>query len=195
MKGKVVAISLLTFSLLVACGDEKEKEKEETSAVTVIGKTIQEESGPPASEETADIKALVNSYSANKETDEKASITSRQLIVTANDGNESVYELPKNEFFVSIAPYINETHPCKDHSLTGCQGELVEKEMTVFIENEKGKVLLNEKLTTLKNGFIDLWLPRNEAFNVKIAYEGKSVEGEITTFDEDGTCITTLQLY
>lgn len=64
----------------------------------------------------------------------------------------------------------------------------------MFIENEKGEVIVDEKLTTLENGFIDLWLPRNEAFIVEMSYDGKSVTGDLTTFEEDGTCITTLQL-
>lgn len=58
-----------------------------------------------------DIKELVNKYSGNNTIDETASITSTELIVTDKDDNEIIYRLPEDEFFVSIAPYINETHP------------------------------------------------------------------------------------
>ncbi len=34
-------------------------------------------------------------------------------ILTLSDGNEfEVLELPKDEFYLSFAPYINSTHPC-----------------------------------------------------------------------------------
>lgn len=193
MKWKLFAMCLLITGVLAACGEENKKV--EDSAVTVVGEKTNEINEPVVTQgQTDNIKELVESYSANKQTDEKASITSRQLIVTDIKNNETVYDLPEDEFFVSIAPYINETHPCKDHSLTGCQGELVGQEIDVFIENEKGEIIVDEKLTTLENGFIDLWLPRNEAFIIQMEYDGKKVEGDLATFDEDGTCVTTLQL-
>lgn len=145
-------------------------------------------------EKVDDIKSVVAEYGANKTTDEKVSITSTQLIVTDMNNDEITYALPKGEFSVSIAPYINETHTCKDYSLTGCQGELVQKEIKVFIESEKGEVLVDGGLITLENGFIDLLLPRNEAFVVKMSYDGMSVTGDLTTFEEDGTYVTTLQM-
>ena len=186
MKWKVAIVSLFAMVVLAACGEEQETVNDafENNEVEEVGTT----------EKADDIKSVVAEYSANKVTDEKVSITSTQLIVTDVNNNEITYALPEDEFFVSIAPYINETHPCKDHSLTGCQGELVQKEIDVFIENEKGEVIIDETLTTLENGFIDFWLPRNEAFVVKMSYDGKSVTGDLTTFEEDGTCVTTLQM-
>ncbi|SES06762.1 hypothetical protein SAMN05518684_107103 [Salipaludibacillus aurantiacus] len=61
--------------------------------------------------ETEDIKELVHEYSSGNIQGEVASITSHELIVTDSEDNESVYDLPEEEFFVSIAPYVNETHP------------------------------------------------------------------------------------
>lgn len=61
--------------------------------------------------ETEDIKALVKDYSVGNIKTGSASITSEQLIVKESDGEELSYDLPKEEFFVSIAPYANETHP------------------------------------------------------------------------------------
>ncbi len=81
-----------------------------------------------------------------------------------------------------------------NHNLTGCQGELVEQEFDVFIEDEDGNVIVDEKITSLENGFIDLWLPRKKTYAVTIAYDGKTVESDLSTFEKDGTCITTMQL-
>lgn len=57
------------------------------------------------------VKELVSDYSSNKTTDDTASITSQELIIKKSDDNEVVYDLSEEDFFVSIAPYINETHP------------------------------------------------------------------------------------
>ncbi|MEK3763914.1 MULTISPECIES: CueP family metal-binding protein [unclassified Solibacillus] len=189
MNWKSMVLSVFVIMFLAACGNEKE-----TDSQAIDNKGVEPETETISKGESEDVKGLVAEYSANKTTDEKASITSTQLIITDTNENKITYDLPEDEFFISIAPYVNETHPCKDHSLTGCQGELVQKEIDVFIENEKGEVIVDEKLTTLENGFIDLWLPRNEAFIVEMSYDGKSVTGDLTTFEEDGTCITTLQL-
>jgi len=143
---------------------------------------------------TEDIKGLVHEYSVGDISDETASITSKELIVTDQDDTETIYQLPEDEFFVSIAPFINETHPCTNHSLTGCQGELVEAEFDVYIEDEDGNVVIEDTLKTEANGFIDLWLPRDKNYNIIIHHDGKKVESEFSTFEQDGTCITTLQL-
>ena len=143
---------------------------------------------------TEDIKGLVHEYSVGKIKDETASITSEDLIVTNNDESETVYPLPEDDFFVSIAPYINETHPCTNHSLTGCQGEMVEEEFDVYIEDMEGNVVLEKTLKTPANGFIDLWLPRDKTYNITINHNGKKVESRFSTFEQDRTCITTMQL-
>lgn len=78
--------------------------------------------------------------------------------------------------------------------MTGCQGELVEKEFDVYIEDEDGNVIVDEKMKSQQNGFIDLWLPRDNKFKTRIESEGKSVESQISTFENDQTCITTMQL-
>ncbi|KAB8138026.1 hypothetical protein F9U64_06775 [Gracilibacillus oryzae] len=144
--------------------------------------------------DTKDIKELVSSYSALNVEDVSASITSTELIVTESDKRQVSYKLPEEEFFVSIAPFINNTHPCTNHSLTGCQGELVEQPFDVYIEDKEGNVIVNETITSFKNGFIDLWLPRGETFQVKIKHQGKTAKSEISTFEGDNTCITSMKL-
>lgn len=169
-KTLLAVIGLILILVVVACG-------ENTTNIS----------------EAQDIKEMVQDFSLGNFENVSASITSEKLIVTDNN-KETTYDLPPDEFFVSIAPYINTTHPCANHSLTSCQGELVEEEFDVFIQDDDGNVVVDQKMTSLANGFIDLWLPRDKTYQVKINYEGKISEAEISTFEGDNTCITTMQL-
>lgn len=175
MKLKIVASLAFIVILLVACSGEGSRD--ETKSF-----------------DTKEMKELVLDYTTRNIQAESASITSTELIVKDNDNQEKVYDLPENEFFVSIAPFINETHPCDIHSLTGCQGELVEEDFDLHITDSAGNVILNKTKRTEANGFIDLWLPRNETYNVTITQDGKTTESKISTFKGDNTCITTMQL-
>lgn len=94
MRLKIIAVILLIPIFLVACNG-----------------TSTEEETRPKDNEAMDIKELVQHYSEGNITDESAYITSTQLIIIESDDNEIVYDLPEDEFFVSIAPFINETHP------------------------------------------------------------------------------------
>lgn len=89
----ILAITLLVAIILAACG----------------GKSTNEESASKVNE-TQDIKKLVSEYSLGNIENQSASITSQQLIVTESNNSQLVYDLPENDFFVSIAPYINKTH-------------------------------------------------------------------------------------
>ncbi|UJW58327.1 CueP family metal-binding protein [Bacillus sp. A116_S68] len=137
---------------------------------------------------------MVHEYSTTNEEDETASITPTELIITDSNDQEVIYDLVGDDFFVSIAPYVEETHPCTYHNLTGCQGEMIEEEFDIYIENTKGEVIVDESLTSLANGFIDLWLPREETYYITIEHNGKTVDSEFSTFEDDATCITTMQL-
>ncbi|KKK32945.1 hypothetical protein WN59_12950 [Salinicoccus sediminis] len=124
---------------------------------------------------------------------ESASIDSESLMVT-DDSGEQIYDLPNGEFFVSIAPFITYTHPCSIHSLTGCQGELVNADMDVKITDDEGNVHVDETVTTLDNGFMDFWLPSDKNYTIDISYDGKGGSYEFSTFEGDSTCLTDLQL-
>lgn len=151
------------------------------------------DSSAPNEAATQDIKEQVHAYSVGSFEKINASITSHELIVTDN-GKKTSFDLPENEFFVSIAPFVESTHECAIHSLTGCQGELANKEFNVHIQDKEGTVVMEETISSLDNGFIDLWLPRDQTYQVKIEYDGKTVESEISTFKNDNTCITTMKL-
>jgi hypothetical protein len=78
--------------------------------------------------------------------------------------------------------------------LTGCQGELKEENFELYIEDEEGNVILDEAVQSQANGFFDLWLPRDKKYQIKIVNNGKMAESELSTFEGDGTCVTSMQL-
>ena len=139
-----------------------------------------------------EVKELVVDLSGSDEVS-AASIDDRELKVE-DEGKTTVYPLPEDEFFVSIAPYETYTHPCEIHSLTGCQGELAEKELKVTVTDEQGEVYVDQLMTTPANGFIDLWLPREQTYTVEIEADGKSGELQFSTFSGDPTCLTSMAL-
>lgn len=61
--------------------------------------------------ESQNIKELVHDYSVGNIKNQSASITSHQLIVTDSDKSQITYDLPEDDFFISIAPYLDRTHP------------------------------------------------------------------------------------
>lgn len=148
----------------------------------------------PAKMDDETLKRLVADLAAGKAAAAAASISSTELIITGEDGKRTVYGLPKDEFFVSIAPYYETTHPCAIHSLTGCRGELPDTAFDLVIEEESGAKVLEMTVVTPHNGFIDLWLPRNKTFRVTISRDGRSAVSTLSTFEGDPTCITTMQL-
>lgn len=93
-KGKLYTIILSASMILAACSGQSTDEK-----------------ATPKENPEVNIKEMVQEFSSSNSTDQSASITSTQLIVKDSEENEVTYELPEEEFFVSIAPYINETHP------------------------------------------------------------------------------------
>lgn len=171
---RIKTFAILLFGLLVIAGCSNDNEAGNTDKV--------------------DIKQMVEDYTLGTLPAASASITSSELIVTDENQVETIYDLPDEEFFVSIAPFKTETHPCDIHSLTGCQGELVDVDVAVLVEDLEGNVILDETRQTEANGFIDIWLPRDETFKVTMTQDGLETTAEISTFDGDNTCITTMQL-
>lgn len=173
---KYIFFIIISIALLGACSSSDENAK------------------PVRGDVTTDIEQLVHEYSVGSFEDVTASITSSELIVTDSNDEESRYDLPEDKFFLSIAPYIEQTHPCEIHSLTGCQGEMVSEVFNVEILDSDGNIVIDETMETMANGFIDLWLPRNDDYQVKVTHDGKKAEVHLSTFDGDQTCITTMQL-
>lgn len=121
-----------------------------------------------------------------------ASVTGTEL--TLSDGQQQFSFPLGDKFYLSFAPYINQTHPCFNHSLSGCRGELANTPFDVKITDKTGNIILQDKLTSYQNGFIGVWLPRNTEGTIEVSYQGLKATSPFATQVENQTCMTTLQL-
>ena len=78
--------------------------------------------------------------------------------------------------------------------MSSCQGELAGKSFEVTAVDPQGNALINETVTALRNGFIELWLPRNLKVELNIKRKNLKANGIIETFDKSKTCVTTFRL-
>lgn len=78
--------------------------------------------------------------------------------------------------------------------MSSCQGELPEKKFNVKAVDQDGNVLVDETIITLRNGFFELWLPRNRKIGLRVQGLNRTAKGIINTFDDSKTCITTFRL-
>ena len=122
-----------------------------------------------------------------------AAITGGNLIVGDFD-NEFKYNTPDDQFYLSFAPYINATHPCGNHNLVTCRGELQNINMHVVIKDSDGNTIIDGDYTSFDNGFIGLWLPKDIEGSITVTYQGLSASSPITTTSSSNTCLTTLKL-
>ena len=130
---------------------------------------------------------------ADRPTDLMASIRPDELVFS--DGQQELaVAMPQDRFYLSVAPYVDQTHECFYHSLTTCQGELTDQDLDVRITTDDGEVLLEEEMTTFDNGFVGLWLPRDVHGTIEVSHDGRSGATDFTTTDDGATCLTTLQL-
>jgi len=100
-------------------------------------------------------------------------------------------DLPKDTFYLSFAPYITQTHPCAIHSLASCQGELVNREIYAVITDSNGKEIVSSNFTTMENGFVGVWLPRDINATLTVSYNGLVAQAPIRTYSGSDTCLTT----
>ncbi len=130
---------------------------------------------------------------ADRPADLMASI--RPDMVLVSDGTREVtLPMPADEVYVSMAPYVDQTHDCFFHSLTTCQGELVNTDVDILVRDDQGEVVLEETTTTYANGFVGVWLPRDLTGTVVLTVDGRSVEAPLSTTADSATCLTGLQL-
>lgn len=122
-----------------------------------------------------------------------ASVRSNEVLVNV-DGQEGSVDLPADEFYVSIAPYAEQTHDCFYHSLTTCVGELRSEAVHVVVTTDDGEIVVDEETETFANGFLGLWLPRDISGTIEVTHAEGTVSAPIATGADDPTCVTTLQL-
>ncbi|RIK15345.1 MAG: hypothetical protein DCC50_08445, partial [Acidobacteria bacterium] len=65
-----------------------------------------------------------------------ASVQPAAVLLSDAEGREARLPLPQDEFYLSVAPYLDQTHECHFHSLTTCRGELGNEELTVRVVSE-----------------------------------------------------------
>lgn len=110
-------------------------------------------------------------------------------------GNQKASIPLGDEFFISVAPYVKKTHECDFHVPTGCTGEMIGAKMHLKItDQETGEVIKDEPVQIQKDGFLDLWLPRDKNFVFEFTYKGKKATEVLGTFEDSRTCVTTMKL-
>lgn len=132
---------------------------------------------------------------AERPNDLIASVLPTSLQLQPGSPDEVSIPLSGENFYLSIAPFLTETHPCTFHSLTTCLGELQNTPVELTVTDAaSGEVVLSKHTSTADNGFVGVWLPRDGEFSVRIDSAQGSAEQIVGTGDEDPTCLTTLQL-
>ena len=140
------------------------------------------------------IQAMELANNWGKGTGVQSFVTTDAVNFSFSSGQQLKVALPRDRMVVAIAPYVNQTHPCKTHYMSSCQGELRETAVKVLAKTPDGKTLYQGTVRTMKNGFLELWLPRNLTLQVSLEAGGGSASGLITTYNSSDTCITTFQL-
>lgn len=186
MKKMAVAIALGAALVLAGCTPGDQAPEQEASALL-------EAHNLDGLQAVEIIDQLDRVAVAERATNLMASVRSDSLLIT--DGQEEVtLEIPEDRFYVSIAPYVSQTHDCYYHSLTTCVGELSQQEVDLRITDSAGNVLVDETVTTFDNGFVGVWLPRDVSGTIEIGFDGFRGSASFATTDDGATCITTLQL-
>lgn len=181
------ALSAVLFLAACATDDSSPTSTEDEASLAAYG--LEEASGREIVEE------LETMPLEERPTDFIASVETETVEIMDQSGTAASVPLPEDEFYLSVAPYIEQTHECYFHSLTTCVGELGEEEFDVTVTDEEtGEVLVEETVQTQDNGFLGLWLPRDIDAELTIEHNDLTSTTPISTSEGDPTCLTTSQL-
>lgn len=199
----IPAVTAMTALLLTGCGgtDDDPSAGSKASSTPTPSASAAEAPAPAwvaeyglADKTTAEIIDHLDRLAlSERPADLIASVRPDELLLTAGDEEVSL-PAADDAFYVSVAPYVDQTHECFYHSLTTCQGELQGEDVDVTIVTDDGDVLVDEQTTTYDNGFVGFWLPRDVEGTIEVTHEDHSGAVEFGTGKDDPTCITTLQL-
>lgn len=199
IKNTAVALSLLATLGLAGCssaGAPAEQSNASTEATAqrsideILGSLKLENSDPKQLIEALDALPL-----AERPDDFIASVQPNGVQLQPGQPDETFLPVSNDDFYLSIAPYVTQTHPCSFHSLTTCVGEMQNAPIKLTVSNTKtGEVVISEQRTTADNGFTGIWLPRGGEFTVRIEGEQGTAEQIVRTGENDPTCLTTMQL-
>lgn len=190
MKRAAIAAAALTLALTGCSAADPEP----TANGTVSQDTFLTTHGLAAMDAVEIIDHLDRQKVTERPTDLIASVRADELLLSSDD-QEVVVDLPDNQTYVSVAPYITSTHDCFYHSLTTCLGELDNEDIQVTITDEAtGEVLIDEQTTTFDNGFVGFWLPDEATGTIEITHQGRTGVTEFSTTEDGATCVTDLRL-
>ena len=190
MKRAAIAAAALALALTGCSAADPEP----TADGTVSQDTFLTTHGLAAMDAVEIIDHLDRQKVTERPTDLIASVRADELLLSSDD-QEVVVDLPDNQTYVSIAPYLTSTHDCFYHSLTTCLGELDNEDIQVTITDEAtGEALMDEATNTFDNGFIGFWLPDDATGLIAVSYQGRTGTTEFSTTDDGATCVTDLRL-
>lgn len=198
---KLVALVSLSaaFGMLVSgCSQTSQPGSTATSQASATASNVATDSAIDLA--GMDAKTIVSTLDqlklSEKPTDLMVSVRPQELLITDSQGTESSVEMPSDEFYLSIAPYLESTHECHFHSLTTCRGELANENVRItIVDSATGITIVDESATTYDNGFVGVWLPKGIDASLTVESNGKSARTDISTkADDDASCLTTLQL-
>ena len=198
-----LVVTLATV-LVAGCAAAPTADRDETSRVTT---STQAATGPSAAGQALLAKHDLSGKSAvevidlldrmpvgQRPKDLMASVRPDVLIVSGDDAEVSL-PIPADRFYLSVAPYVDTTHDCFNHSLTTCKGELGGEDVEVsLVEDGTGAVLVGEMRTVFDNGFVGFWLPKDTTGTLRITHDGKTAQTKVSTHADAPTCLTTMQL-
>ncbi|HEB09981.1 MAG TPA: hypothetical protein ENI06_02065 [Spirochaetales bacterium] len=183
----LLALFLASLLILLACSPREEQSQPTSRSQSTVSPKILD--GLDAREALA----LANKWQTSNPK-VTSFITPEKISFEFPNKKTVKISLPEDSMMVALAPYVNSTHPCETHYMSGCQGELVDVPIKVLALQVDGTVLIDRTMKTMSNGFIELWLPRNKNISLTLESMDGKAEGEITTFSDSNTCITTFQL-
>lgn len=111
-----------------------------------------------------------------------------------SEGESISFPLDQDQMYIAVAPFLDFTHPCYDHYLSSCSGELKNREMMITLINAEGSVVEERQILTAGNGFFEIWIDRDAVYTLEIQMDGVSGSGTVSGIAGSRTCVTDIQL-
>jgi hypothetical protein len=123
-----------------------------------------------------------------------ASITGSSLVL-GDSTDEVILSLPHDLFYLSFAPYVDQTHPCYNHNLVTCTGELQNQSFFITVrDHNQDELIFSGWVKTSERGFAGIWLPKEKELTLTVSDDILYGEVSIDTFLDSPSCLTSLKL-
>lgn len=185
-----IVVAVCALGSLTACAPE-------SSAPTGDASSSAAAAGPLEALEALSAVEIIDTLEAvpvAERTMEYTASVRPDRVILSDGSSETAVEIPDDLFYLSVAPYVDQTHECFFHSLTTCRGELGGATLDVTVTAEDGEVLVDETVQAADNGFVGLWLPRGVQATIEVSDGERSATADIATGADDPTCVTTLRM-